>query len=264
MLPVTVLEGESIPEGVPELLMNAHVVLLGYHVVPDQTATGQARDQYEEKGLGRLDDLEALLAEAGATVETQLVFTHDGQTTIDRQTDDHDCLAVLIPTSTGPVDDVLVAIRGVSGVDRFIRLVAGLFAPPASEGVGSRIRSVIPGSESTPPGVGITLYHVADEDESDEDVETLLDGIATRLVEEGMPEDRIDIQVAREGDSKDQIIDASGDYDAVVMGESDPSVSTFFFGMTADQVANRFLGPVFVVQGGDGGDGGEGESNGSE
>ncbi|MFW6384989.1 MAG: universal stress protein, partial [Halodesulfurarchaeum sp.] len=41
LVPIRVLEGESIPEGVPELLANAHVVLLGYHVVPDQTAAGQ-------------------------------------------------------------------------------------------------------------------------------------------------------------------------------------------------------------------------------
>lgn len=32
------------------------------------------------------------------------------------------------------------------------------------------------------------------------------------------------------------------------MGESDPGVVTFFFGMPAEQVADRFLGPVLVVQ----------------
>ena len=44
------------------------------------------------------------------------------------------------------------------------------------------------------------------------------------------------------------IVDTADDYDAIVMGESDPSVTTFLFGMTADQVANQFLGPVFVIQ----------------
>jgi len=43
------------------------------------------------------------------------------------------------------------------------------------------------------------------------------------------------------------IVDASDNYDAIVMGESDPSVATFLFGMTADQVAKQFLGPVFVL-----------------
>jgi hypothetical protein len=32
------------------------------------------------------------------------------------------------------------------------------------------------------------------------------------------------------------------------MGETDPSLATFVFGMPADQVADRFLGPVLVVQ----------------
>ncbi|MFD1599955.1 universal stress protein [Halobellus rarus] len=230
LVPLRVLEGESIPEGIPELLTNAHVVLLGYHVVPDQTATDQARYQFEDQANRRLDDFSAILEHAGATVESQLVFTHDGQTTIDRVTDERDCLAVLIPNATRPVENVLVAIRGVIGVDRFARLVAGLFATV---------------------DVDVTLYHVAGEDETDADMETLLDGVATRLSEDGVSSDAIDIQISREGSPQEMIVDTSDNYDAVVMGESDPSVTTFLFGMTADQVAKQFLGPVFVIQHGE-------------
>ncbi|MDQ2056370.1 universal stress protein [Halobellus sp. H-GB7] len=230
LIPVRVLEGESIPEGVPELLTNAHVVLLGYHVVPDQTATDQARYQFEDQATRRLNDFTAILEHAGATVESQLVFTHDGQTTIDRVTDEHDCLAVLIPNATRPIENVLVAVRGIVGVDRFVRLVSGLFATL---------------------DVNITLYHVAEEDETDADVETLLDGVATRLSDEGLSSDAIDIQISREGTPQEMIVDVSDSYDAIVMGESDPSVSTFLFGMTANQVAKQFLGPVFVIQHGE-------------
>ena len=230
LVPIRVLEGESIPEGVPELLTNAHVVLLGYHVVPDQTATDQARSQFEDQATRRLEDLTSILEHAGASVESRLVFTHDGQTTIDRMTDEHDCLAVLIPNATRPLENVLVAIRGVVGIDRFVRLVSGLFATVA---------------------VDVTLYHVAEADEIDADVETLLEGVATRLSEEGVSPDTIDMQISRDGSPHESIVDASDDYDTIVMGESDPSVSTFLFGMTADQVANEFLGPVFVIQHGD-------------
>lgn len=230
LVPIRVLEGESIPEGVPELLTNAHVVLLGYHVVPDQTATDQARDQFEDQATRRLEDLTSILEHAGASVESRLVFTHDGQTTIDRMTDEHDCLAVLIPNATRPLENVLVAIRGVVGIDRFVRLVSGLFATV---------------------DVDVTLYHVAEADEIDADVETLLEGVATRLSEEGVSPDTIDMQISRDGSPHESIVDASDDYDTIVMGESDPSVSTFLFGMTADQVANEFLGPVFVIQHGD-------------
>ena len=227
LIPVRVLEGDSIPEGVPDLLANAHVVLLGYYVVPDQTATEQARGQFEDQATRRLGDLAAILEHAGATVESQLVFTHDGQTTIDRVTAEHDCLAVLIPNATRPIEDVLVAVRGIVGVDRFVRLVSGLFASM---------------------DIRVTLYHVADEDEPDADVETLLDGIADRLSQDGVSDDLIDTEITRGDDTRERIVEAADDYDAIVMGESDPSVTTFLFGMSADQVASQFLGPVFVIQ----------------
>lgn len=122
---------------------------------------------------------------------------------------------------------MLVAIRGVVGIDRFARVVSGLFATM---------------------DVDVTLYHVAGADETDADVKTLLDGVRTRLADEGVPLDAIDIQISREGTPKEEIVDTSENYDAVVMGESDPSVTTVLFGMTAEAVAEQFLGPVFVVQ----------------
>lgn len=227
LLPLRVLEGESIPNGVPELLVNAHVVLLGYHVVPDQTATDQARSQFEERAQNRLDETETILTNAGATVERRLVFTHKGQQTIDRVNREHDCLAVLAPNGTKPPEDVLVAVRGTVGLDRIVRVVAGLF---------------------TGTDVGITLYHVAEETESDEDVELLLDGLAARLEAEGIEPENIDRVIERDGRPQDAIVDAGDEYDVVVMGESDPSLATFVFGMRAEQVAEQFFGPVLVVQ----------------
>lgn len=52
----------------------------------------------------------------------------------------------------------------------------------------------------------------------------------------------------RDHDRTDAIVDAADEFDVVVMGESDPSLTTFVFGLPADQVADRFLGPVLVVQ----------------
>ncbi len=127
LVPIRVLEGEAIPEGVPELLANAHVVLLGYHVIPDQTALGQARMKFEERAIHRLGEYEAIFEEAGAATERRLVFTHDEQKTIDRMIAEYDCLAVLIPNATVPPEEVLVAVRGTVGADRLARIVAGLF-----------------------------------------------------------------------------------------------------------------------------------------
>jgi nucleotide-binding universal stress UspA family protein len=226
LVPVRVLEGESIPEGVPDLLANAHVVLLGYHVIPDQTAPGQARMQFEERATQRLDEYETMFEEAGATVQRRLVFTHNGQKTIDRMITEYDCMAVCVPNSTGPVEDVLVAVRGAVAMDRLARVVAGVFG----------------GTDAV-----VTVYHVAEEGETDEDAETLLGGLVDRLEELGIEKSAIEVEIERDQDAFDALVDAAEGYDVVVMGESDPSLATFVFGMPAEQVADRFLGPVLVV-----------------
>jgi len=227
LLPIKILEGESVPEGVPELLANAHVVLLGYHVIPEQTAAGQARIQFEDRADAKLEELGETLADAGATVEDRLVFTHDGQTTIDRVNKEVDALAILVPNAVADIEDVLVAVRGTVGSDRLARLVAGLF--------GDR-------------DLGVTLFHVPEAGESDADAATLFEGLIERLVDRGLEESRIETQVSRDADPAEAIAEAAADFDAVVMGETDPTVVTYFFGMPADQVAERFLGPVLVVQ----------------
>ena len=227
LVPIQVLEGESLPEGTPELLANAHVVLLGYHVIPGQTAPGQARMQFEDQALERLDEYEELLTDAGGTVDHRLVFTHDAQQTIDRQIAENDCLAALVPRAVADLDDILVAVRGTVGLDRLARVVGGLFAGR---------------------GIDVTLYHVTGEGETDADVDVLLDGLADRLTDADVDPDRIDTRTDRDVKPVDAIAELAESYDAVVMGESDPTLATFVFGLPADQVAERFLGPVLVVQ----------------
>ena len=227
LVPVRVLEGESLPEGTFDLLENAHVVLLGYHVVPDQTAPGQMRMQFEEKAKDRLAKLEEMLESAGATVEARLVFTQEGQKTIDRMIYEHDCLAVLDPDTVGPVESVLIPVRGTVGLGRIARVVSGLFADSDAE---------------------ITLYHVTDEDESNEDAQLLLDGLVSKLVAGGIDRERMTLTVRHGDDALSAISDTAELFDVVVMGESDPSIATFVFGMSAEKVADKFYGPVFIVQ----------------
>lgn len=227
LVPRQVLEGESLPEGVADLLANAHVVLLGYHVIPDQTAAEQAREQFGERARTKLEELSATLTEAGAAVDTRLVFTHEEQATIDRMIYEHDCLAVLVPNTTGGPDSVLVAIRGTVGLDRTARLISGLFA----------------GTDVT-----VTLYHVLADDETEADAETLLEGATSRLVERGMDPEAVETLVEVPDAPIDAIARHGKEHDAVVMGETDPSVTTVVFGMPSEQVAERFLGPVLVVQ----------------
>lgn len=227
LVPIKVLEGESIPDGIPDLLSGAHVFLLGYHIVPEQTATGQAQMQFEERASNRLDKFQELFETAGATVEHRLVFTHEEQKTIDRMIYEHECEAVLVPSATADVSDVLVAVRGTVGIDRIARVVAALFA----------------GRE-----IGITLVHILQHDETDDDAKLLLEGLTTNLEDLGVDPANIEYRVLHDDKPIDALVDAAESYDAIIMGESDPSLVTFVFGLRAEQVAERFLGPVLIVQ----------------
>ncbi len=227
LVPLEVLEGESLPEGIPKLLANAHVVLLGYHVIPVQTAAEQAREQFGERAMKKLEEFATTLTAVGATVDTRLVFTHEAQATIDRVIYEHDCLAVLVPNGTEGLSSVLVAVRGTVGLDRTARLVGGLFADTDVE---------------------VVLYHILGDDESEDDAETLLEGATARIVDRGMDAAAVETLIERPETPIDAIARHATDHGAVVMGETDPSVTTYVFGMPSEQVAERFLGPVLVVQ----------------
>ena len=227
LVPLQVLEGESIPEGVPRLLSGAHVIVLGYHVVPEQTATEQAREQFADRANERLEAFEAMFEEAGAVAESRLVFTHEAQTTLTRVLVEEECLVVLIPKATPPVEDVLVPVRGTVGRDRLVRVIVALFAR----------------SEAT-----ITLFHVPEGEAEDSEITTLLGGLEAELVEAGIDRSRIRTQVADATKPLRAIESAAEAADVVIMGESDPSVATYVFGLPEEQLAAQFLGPVLVVQ----------------
>lgn len=227
LLPIRVLEGESIPDGIPELLAQAHIILLGYNVVPEQTPTGQAELQFEERASARLEEFADILESAGATVDVRLVFTHQAQQTLDRVNKEADCDAIVVPNATNIPERVLVPINRDVGVEQFALVVAGLF--------GSR-------------DIDVTLYHVRGPDEAADEAEALLDWVADRLKERGLKSQNLEIEIDEGENPLDEIIATSADYDAVVIGETDPTLATFFFGMPAEQVAKRFLGPVIVVQ----------------
>ena len=227
LVPIEVLTGETLPDGVPELLANARVVLLGYHVLPEQTPPGQARLEFEDRAQRKLEAFQAAFEAAGAVVERHLVFTHSEQQTLDRKIYEYDCLAVLVPNACEPPEDVLVAIKGAVGLDRIVDLVAGLFADT---------------------DVTVTLYQGQSADQDPAEGRSLLDAAKMQLVRRGLDASTVECVIDDEPSGADRIAELGADYDAVVVGETDPSVVTFVFGMPSKQIADRFLGPVIVVQ----------------
>lgn len=124
LVPVEVLEGGTLSQGVVEALGGLDVLLVGYHVVPEQTTPEQARDQFEERAEERLDELAAVLEEAGASVERTVVFTHDGKQTIERLREEHEPDAILHHHPSVEFDSVFIPLHPEFTTERIAGFVA--------------------------------------------------------------------------------------------------------------------------------------------
>jgi nucleotide-binding universal stress UspA family protein len=235
LVPVRVVEGQALSQGVVELLAPAEVVLLGYHVIPEQTAPGQARMTFEERAQAQLDDVTEALAEAGASVETRLAFTHDREQTIDRVADEHDCDAVLYLNPAMEMERLLVTLHGDVNAERIGAAVAPLVVQRAIE--PTLLAVTAPGGEND-----------------------LLERARSALVGGGVDPTRIEERRVETETPVRAIADAAAEYDAVVLGERAPSLGELLFGDFEERVAAESLGPVLVVLGAPGTDSdGEGE-----
>lgn len=227
LVPVEILAGETVPDSVAELLATLPVVVLGYHVLPEQTAPGQARMQFEARAQAKLDDLADAFVDAGGNAETRLVFTHDEEQTIDRVAGETGCGAILVPNPARDVERVLVPLRGEVDTARIAGFVVAL--------VDDR-------------DIAVTLSHVANSEEGVEAGRSLVDDAAARLREAGIPAGAIAAEVTVSGTPVEAIATTATDHDAVVMGEIEPSLGSVLFGEASERVAARSLGPVVVVR----------------
>ena len=227
LVPVEVLEGETIPESVVDVLTTLPVVVLGYHVLPEQTPPGQARLQFETQAQTKLGELAAAFHEAGGIAETRLVFTHDEEQTLDRVADETGCDAILVPNPAPDVERLLVPLSGEVDASRVAEFVATL--------IGDR-------------NIAVTLLHVADGEAETAAGRSMLSDAAAHLRESGVPAAAITSEVTVSEAPIRTIAAAAVDHHAVVMGESEPSLRSFLFGDASAQVAAQSVGPVVVVR----------------
>jgi hypothetical protein len=222
LVPVEVLEGESIPEALFEALAPVPVVVLGYQVLPEQTAPGQARLQFEERAQKRLGEIADLARRAGCDAETRLVFTHEAEQTVRRIATETGCDAILVSNPMSTVESVLVSLRGGDDPEQIGAIVAAFAA-----------------DDEFP----ITLLHVATADETAERRWRAQE----QLVAGGVDADRIHAESVTADAPVSVIADVAVDHDLVVMGETAPSFREYVFGEDHQRVADRSLGPVLVV-----------------
>ena len=225
LVPVRVLEGEAVSQGVAEFLSSAEVLIVGYHVLPDQTAPGQAREQFEERAQKTLDELEETFEDAGADAETVLVFTHNEEKSLERVSAENGCDARLIGGAVAEVETVLVPLRGEVNVEAITRFVGGLLA----------------GRD-----VDVTLYATAEDEEEMETARERLSSAGEVLRESGV--EKVTERTEESSSPIESVATAAAEHDAVIMGERAPSLKTWILGEDSERVADKFHGPVVVVE----------------
>ncbi|MFC4357374.1 universal stress protein [Halobium salinum] len=221
LVPLAVLEGESVSLGLMNLLGTVDVTVLGYHVLPEQTPPDQARLQYEKRANETLADVVEEFRLAGGAADSRLVFTPDRTKTIRRVADEVGAAAYTIKGATGAVERLLVPLSGDVDVDRVLSFVVDLVADR---------------------DIGVTLLLVTD-DESEG--RRSLDEAEATLAERGL-DVRTELVVG--GDPFDALVDASPSHEAVVMGEQAPSLRSSLLGEETDRAAAESVSPVLVVR----------------
>ncbi|WP_256546058.1 universal stress protein [Halobellus inordinatus] len=227
LLPVEVLEGQTIPDTVVEFLAPADVIVLGYHVLPDQTPTEQASMQFEDRAQEAVDDIAQSFIDAGGEPETRVVFTHDREQTIDRVATEVGATAILLPNPAGEISEVLVPIRGAIDGGRLADLVATLLAGGAGH---------------------VTLWGIAAGEGSEFDAESAVDTAAERLRGRGLPAEQITTETTTAMLQIHDIVDRSDEADIIVMGEGRESLLAVLLGEDAERVAEGAVAPVLVVR----------------
>ena len=225
LVPVMVLEGQTLPGTLVDFLAPADVVVLGYHVLPEQTPTEQASLQFEERAQAAVDGIAHAFREVGSDVETRLVFTHDRDQTVMRVAADVDATAILLPNPAGEVDDLLVALRGAVDGDRMATLVATLVG-------GGRQRVTVLGVSA---GEGF-------------DADAAVADVRDRLRAHDVAADRIEAETTVSERPVADIVARSAEFDAVVMGESEETLWSMLVGDETDRVAEGAIAPVLVVR----------------
>ena len=246
LVPVAVLEGESVSPGLISLLGTVDVTVLGYHVLPEQTPPDQARLQFEERATSALEDISQEFRAAGGATDHRLVFTRDREQTMQRVADEVAANAFAVSGTTGDVDRILVTLSGEVDVDRILSFVEEL--------VGNRAIGVtlfLAAGETSLAGPGDDATTDADDaddagaaDPGDAGAARLA-AAADRLRAAGIDADE---RLATAGSPFDALIDAVPGHDAVVMGERARSFRSFVFGDESDRVAAASVGPVLVVR----------------
>lgn len=228
LIDIELPEPVEFPESVTGLLSSLRVVLLGWYEVPEQTLPEQAREQFEGEAGETLEKVAQQFRDAGADVTTRLVFTGSPFETVSRISMEESCDAVYVARPASELRRVLVPLRGTPNLASITRFVRDLV------------------QEYT---TNVTLMHVLGENETETDVrESVINPVRRRIEERGINGGMLGERIVSADDPAQSVIDASHDYDLVVLGETAPTIREVLFGSIPEQIARKANVPVIVVR----------------
>jgi len=227
LVPFELPDPEPLSQVLVEDLASLDVVLLGHYNVPEQTPTRAARKQFEAEAQETLDDLAQPFVDAGASVETRLVFGKDRNAAISQVATEESCAAELDPAPTEGIETILVPVPDVPEFSRLPEFVDLLCEDTTNE---------------------ITLFHVVEGGEDRERGEQIVTETREKMLDAGFAADKVDTRLA-EGQGHDtEILRVAEEYDAVVMYEAEGRMRDRIFGSLPDRIANQTGDPVIVVR----------------
>ena len=210
-----------------ELLHPLRIVVLGYYPVPDQAAPQQLSEEYEDEATAALEERAWTFADAGAEVESVLVFTRDRVQTVDRVANEYGCDAVLTTGAVESLNHILVSLKNEQNMFHVLEVVRLVMAAGDPE---------------------VTLFHAESIERGSARSELYLRGATDWLAEQGLDRDAITWVEPTAETQESELIDLADDHDFVVMGESEPSVRERVVGDLPNRVNERTGKPVLTVR----------------
>jgi len=229
LIPFELPDGTPVSETLAADLAAMDLVALGHFGLPEQTPPEAGRDQFQDDAAAELAELVRPLTDRGADVTTRLVFGRARARTIDRVAAEEGCDVVFVPGGTDPgaIDRLFVPVRGEDNFEGLLSFAAELALDCEAS---------------------VLLFH--DAEESDRlPGEQLLDDATEALVAAGLVRDRVERQLSTAEDVGADIVERAGAFDAVVLGESAPSVRERLFGRRPAEITLDTDRPAFVVAG---------------
>lgn len=213
-----------------ELLSSANVVLLGLYPIKDQVSLAQAREQLGEKAVNRLNTLAEKFKNVGVEVDSQLVFSEDFSEAINRVGVKKDCNATMTWNRKMVFDRIGALVKCKHGIDHVINAVAWLMIDQNQE---------------------MDLVHFLEEDveeEARDQRRSALEASLEYLCDQGIDRSRLNLRMEIVDDPNDAMVNAANEYDALVMGETEETVRSIFFGHRHELVEDESDGPVLIVR----------------